>query len=563
MVGRLTQLTHRKGTATFANYNWSFDAANRIVGFGSPDGNSSYSYDSGNQLTATDHNYQGDEAYSYDDNGNRLGVPYQVQTNNQLQSDGVYNYEYDGEGNRIKQIEIASLKVTEYVWDYRNRLTGVITKDSNGNVVKSVEYTYDVFNRRIAKEIDSDGNGPIVPLVEGLVYDGEHILLSFDGEGNQTHRYLHGPLMDAILADSRGDNQVNWALGDNQGTVRDVINSQGVLENHISYDSFGNVTGETNSSLGFRFGYTGRELDSETGLYFYRARYYDGLNGRFISEDPIGFDGGDGNLYRYVGNSPVNYVDPSGNFIPPSSGLGTVLSNLGGTLLKGLGALGGLLYTPGGGGLLNPLPTANEDEILKELQNQQNNPTTPAPTPEPAPLLPPPKRPVQPASSPNPQPVPPAQVEDPNNCKTCATDSELKKYAKCEAIAKGTGGGKGGILVGYSYESLEAAKTEFRKFRRKQGKYRWWQQNVEVEDPELPRVPVCCNYPPSQTKPPKGALHYNVTGSIFNDAGSTSVGSLGRCECCQDTNKGPKIQIKYAILNIKNFQGENLKSIDL
>jgi RHS repeat-associated protein len=65
-----------------------------------------------------------------------------------------------------------------------------------------------------------------------------------------------------------------------------------------------------------RFSYTGREQDGETGLDYYRARYYDSANGKFISEDPIGFSAGDGNLSRYVGNSPVNGTDPSGNTSP-------------------------------------------------------------------------------------------------------------------------------------------------------------------------------------------------------------------------------------------------------
>ncbi|MEM7595895.1 MAG: RHS repeat-associated core domain-containing protein, partial [Cyanobacteria bacterium P01_A01_bin.83] len=60
------------------------------------------------------------------------------------------------------------------------------------------------------------------------------------------------------------------------------------------------------------FGYTGREFDSETGNYYYRARYYDSDTGLFISTDPIGFAAGDSNLYRYVGNSPLIYTDPYG-----------------------------------------------------------------------------------------------------------------------------------------------------------------------------------------------------------------------------------------------------------
>jgi RHS repeat-associated protein len=107
------------------------------------------------------------------------------------------------------------------------------------------------------------------------------------------------------------------ALSDQQGSVRDVINNQGQLLNHIRYDSFGNITSQTNANVDFRFGYTGREFDEETGLYYYRARYYDAAIGRFISEDPMGFGAGDSNLYRYVGNSATNYTDPTGNFAIP------------------------------------------------------------------------------------------------------------------------------------------------------------------------------------------------------------------------------------------------------
>jgi RHS repeat-associated protein len=58
--------------------------------------------------------------------------------------------------------------------------------------------------------------------------------------------------------------------------------------------------------------YTGREYDPETGLYYYRARYYDPATGRFLQQDPIGFASGDVNLYGYVGNNPINFIDPSG-----------------------------------------------------------------------------------------------------------------------------------------------------------------------------------------------------------------------------------------------------------
>ncbi len=312
-AGRLTDLSHSQGNTTFASYNWTYDPGNRITSFSSPDGTSIYSYDEGNQLTATDHSYQADETYSYDENGNRTNSGYQTQTNNRLVSDGTYTYLYDDEGNRTGRTEIATGEVTQYQWDYRNRLTGVITFDSAGNTIEQIEYTYDALDRRLAKSVDLDGDGAAQPEIERYIYNGEHIYLVFDEQGNQTQRFLHGEVVDQVFAQEDENGAVLWALTDNLGTVRDVIDSQGNVENHIVYDSFGNVVSETDANVEFRFGYTGREFDSETGQYYYRARYYDATVGRFISEDPIGFAAGDSNLSRYVGNSPINATDPSGN----------------------------------------------------------------------------------------------------------------------------------------------------------------------------------------------------------------------------------------------------------
>jgi RHS repeat-associated protein len=178
-----------------------------------------------------------------------------------------------------------------------------------------VEYAYDVYDRRIAKTIDLDGVGSAPAQTERFVYDGEHIVLVFDENGVQSDRYLYGIETDQILADEKRSGEVQWTLTDNQGSVRDVVvvDSDGDLINHVTYDSFGNITAQTNPTAYFRFGYTGREVDTETGLMYYRSRYFDSTNGLFISEDAIGFLAGDVNLYRYVLNSPLNFVDPSGH----------------------------------------------------------------------------------------------------------------------------------------------------------------------------------------------------------------------------------------------------------
>jgi RHS repeat-associated protein len=281
LVGRLMSLTHQHGASTLASYGLVYDAANRITQSSGTDGTQNYSYDSTNQLTAVDHTTIADEAYSYDANGNRTNAGYGTGTDNRLLTDGVYNYTYDDEGNRTKRTEIATGKVTEYAWDYRNRLSSVVFKDAAGNVVKSIAYSYDVNDRRISKKIDG-------VVAERYVYDGENIALVFDGAGVQTHRYLYGTGVDMVLADETAT-QVLWALADNQGTIRDIVDNNGVILNHVTYDSFGRVVSQTSPSVEFRFGYTGREQDAETGLDYYRARYYDSAAGRFISEDPLGY----------------------------------------------------------------------------------------------------------------------------------------------------------------------------------------------------------------------------------------------------------------------------------
>lgn len=333
---RLVALTHSDSlSATLAGYTWAYDSAGRLTQFtvaGYSDEDAEYTYDNTNQLVGADRDgTTGDESYTYDENGNRIGGGYTVGDNNQLLSDGTFNYTYDAEGNRLTKTEIATDYVTEYEWDYRNRLTAIIQKDDLGVILHEVQYTYDIFNHRIVKTIDADGAGIGDPTQEIYIYDGlrqergnagDHILLAFDEEGDLTHRYLHGPNVDQVLAaeevaDPEVEGDVLWALTDHLGSVRDLAEYDDgtdatTVVNHITYDAFGNITSETNAAVDFLFGFTGRERDAESDLQFNRARYYDAAIGRWISEDPIGFEAGDENLVRYVGNGVVNATDPSG-----------------------------------------------------------------------------------------------------------------------------------------------------------------------------------------------------------------------------------------------------------
>jgi RHS repeat-associated protein len=99
-----------------------------------------------------------------------------------------------------------------------------------------------------------------------------------------------------------------------------VVDATGTPINTIIYDGYGNQTSQSNPANGDRYGFTARELDAVTGLLYDRARWYDPKTGRWTSQDPLGFDAGDADLYRYVGNSPTNANDPSGldEDIPPT-----------------------------------------------------------------------------------------------------------------------------------------------------------------------------------------------------------------------------------------------------
>jgi RHS repeat-associated protein len=239
-------------------------------------------------------------------------LSYVTGVNNRLLEDNKFRYEYDLVGNRTKRTDKLTAEVTNYSWDVRDRMTGISVKNALGEEVRSAGYKYDVYNQRIAKTVDMDGAGVQAATTERYVYGGDqNIDLIFDENGNVSHRYLFGAGVDQIEADESGGS-VLWALTDHLGSVRDVVDNAGVVQNHVVYDAFGGVTSQTNASVVFRYGYTARELDAESGLQYNRARYLDSFNGRFISEDLAGYSAGDNNLYRYAFNQPVNIDDPSG-----------------------------------------------------------------------------------------------------------------------------------------------------------------------------------------------------------------------------------------------------------
>jgi RHS repeat-associated protein len=109
--------------------------------------------------------------------------------------------------------------------------------------------------------------------------------------------------------------RLKWLCGkrlqEGTNSVTSLSNTTGALANTYTFDTFGNLTASTGSTVN-PLQYTGRDFDPETDLRYHRARYYSPDTGRFISEDPLGVGGDSMNFYRYAGNSPTMMIDPTG-----------------------------------------------------------------------------------------------------------------------------------------------------------------------------------------------------------------------------------------------------------
>ena len=310
LLDRVTSITHSKGmgedASTLSQFTYGYDVGGRVTNYTGPEGSLSYALDANGQLLSVTGSRT--DNYSFDANGNRSSNT--TAAGNLLLNDGKYSYTYDLEGNQKTKTRISDGQVTEFFWDYRNQLTKAMVKDANGVLLKELRFTYDVEGRRVGVWVDADGAGPEEPDQVWTVFDGVNPYMDFDGE-LQT-RYLYGPGIDELFARIGTGEDPQWYLADRLGSVRQIVDASGAVLDEITYDSFGGILSESNSTHGDRFKFTGREFSPELGIYYYRARWYDPGSGRFISQDPIGFSAGDANLYRYVGNAPGDATDPEG-----------------------------------------------------------------------------------------------------------------------------------------------------------------------------------------------------------------------------------------------------------
>ncbi|MEZ6136165.1 MAG: RHS repeat-associated core domain-containing protein [Pirellulaceae bacterium] len=239
---------------------------------------------------------------------------------NTLLTDGIYNYEYDGEGNLVKRVNLASGETRTFVFDHRNRLVRV--DDWSADPVdpenpaagvaftQSVKYSNDTLGRRVSRTQDVDGEGPAAPETEHFVNDRNNVWLDANEAGEVTGRYLFGEVVDQIIADLLAEGS-RFHHSDIIGSSRMVVAVDGGVVGTQSYTAFGSPI---SIDLFGRYGFAGREIDSSTGLYYNRARSYEAIVGRFLSQDPIGFGAKDTMLYRYVSNGPTSATDPFGQY---------------------------------------------------------------------------------------------------------------------------------------------------------------------------------------------------------------------------------------------------------
>lgn len=246
------------------------------------------------------------ESYGYDAVGNRLShsssfsqalvtpiTTNQFDNANRLTLFGSVANSYDVNGNLAQEGNAVA-----YTWDARNRLKSIRTAAG-----QTTMFTYDPAGNLI-QQADT---GPIANLTKTFVFDDlTNIAYEVASDGS-FYSVLSGRSIDSHFAVASSNGLVQYGLSDALNSTIATTDQSGTIQARFLYEPFGQTT--TTSSYPFQF--TGR-VPVSANLYSYRARFYNSQTGRFISEDPMGFAGGDSNLYRYVGNNPTGFTDPLG-----------------------------------------------------------------------------------------------------------------------------------------------------------------------------------------------------------------------------------------------------------
>jgi RHS repeat-associated protein len=304
----------RSATSAEASVTFAYDPRNLLLSQIRSNGvTSNYVYDALGQVLPLNHvkgtTVLNAQTYTYDEVGSRnsyatnIAQPLTTEATtaeydeeNRLLRRGAVTYAYDDNGNRVSQTGPEG--TTIYMWDARNRLQSMTTPTG-----QTTTFHYDFGRNLLAKETTGLGGNS-----ESYVLDTLTNVVYQSSSNGQQFSILTGRSIDSHLAVIPSNGQATFGLGDILNSTVAATDQNGLTNGQFFYEPYGETT---SSGSAYPFQYTRRTL-APGGLYYYRARFYDPQAGRFISEDPIGFVGGDVNLYRYVNNSPVRWVDPSG-----------------------------------------------------------------------------------------------------------------------------------------------------------------------------------------------------------------------------------------------------------
>ncbi|WP_106768772.1 RHS repeat-associated core domain-containing protein [Paenibacillus faecalis] len=272
---KLTSLNYEHPSLSAANYSYQYDDNNNIKSFTKNDITHSFTYDELNRIK-TSTLFQ--ETYDYDARGNRSTLQ-----SEQVPTDSNTLYEYDN-WDRLKQVTNADQPKVSYKYNGDDLM---IERTENGSIKR---YYYDQFKNIIAEgSVQSDGS---VKKVASYVRNGDFLNFRVDEQGNKQYYVLNG-----------------------HGDVEYLVNSNGDILNSYTYDLWGKPISKSEKVTN-PFLYSGEYWDATTDLQYLRSRWYDPSVGRFINEDtyegelnnPLSL-----NLYTYVANNPLRYIDPSGH----------------------------------------------------------------------------------------------------------------------------------------------------------------------------------------------------------------------------------------------------------
>jgi RHS repeat-associated protein len=242
------------------------------------------------------------ETFGYDGVGNRTTdadySDYSYNTNNQLTSYDSMALEYDKNGNLTKKTQNGT-DVTTATFDHENRLIRIDYPNGEHS-----EYRYDALGQRIEQRM-RNGN------IRRFYYDGLNLLAVYDASNALLVTVTSGLGIDEPMS-LFIDGKLYYYHADALGSVYQMTDSNESVAKNYDYSAFGKIIAES-GMVENTFTYTGREYDSDSGLYHYRARQYDANEGRFLSRDPIE-KRGTRHLYLYAGNNPMSYRDPLGLF---------------------------------------------------------------------------------------------------------------------------------------------------------------------------------------------------------------------------------------------------------